>query len=260
MAKDITILGASYSDVPAVVLPQTGGGIARFDDVTVTTATAEDVAQGKVFVASDGTITTGTATGGGGGTGGVHMDADGYLVLDDEAGEDTLSSFLKSMSDLEQGLRYQELPTTVNLSLLTKTLTYALADIKGCKTIVLPVVTTLGNYTFADNKSIETYDIGASSPSSFTAWMFSGSSSMKTLILRKQSIVGLANVNVLNETCFASNGDSVGGTLYVPSSLISSYQSATNWSTILGYEKNQILAIEGSYYETHYADGTEIPT
>ncbi|MBE6129544.1 MAG: hypothetical protein E7185_09745 [Erysipelotrichaceae bacterium] len=69
MAKDITILGASYSDVPAVVLPKTGGGTARFDDVTVTTATAEDVAQGKVFVASDGTITAGTSSGGGGSQG-----------------------------------------------------------------------------------------------------------------------------------------------------------------------------------------------
>lgn len=66
MAKNITLMGASYSDVPAVNLPQTGGGTARFDDVSVTTATASDVAQGKVFVASDGTITTGTASGGGG--------------------------------------------------------------------------------------------------------------------------------------------------------------------------------------------------
>lgn len=65
MAKNITLMGASYSDVPAVQLPQTGGGTARFDDCTVTTATASDVAQGKVFVASDGTVTTGTASGGG---------------------------------------------------------------------------------------------------------------------------------------------------------------------------------------------------
>lgn len=64
MAQNITLLGASYSAVPAVELPKTGGGIARFDDVTVTTATAADVAQGKVFIASDGTITTGTASGG----------------------------------------------------------------------------------------------------------------------------------------------------------------------------------------------------
>lgn len=65
MAQNITIMGASYSAVPAVTLPKTGGGTARFDDATVTTATASDVAQGKVFLASDGTITTGTASGGG---------------------------------------------------------------------------------------------------------------------------------------------------------------------------------------------------
>lgn len=64
MAKNITLLGASYSDVPAVTLPQTGGGTARFDDASVTTATASDVASGKVFLASDGTITTGTSSGG----------------------------------------------------------------------------------------------------------------------------------------------------------------------------------------------------
>jgi hypothetical protein len=58
-------MGASYSDVPAVQLPKTGGGTARFDDASVTTATASDVASGKVFLASDGTITTGTSSGGG---------------------------------------------------------------------------------------------------------------------------------------------------------------------------------------------------
>lgn len=66
MAQNISLLGASYSNCPAVLLPKTGGGTARFDDVTVTTATASDVASGKTFLASDGTITTGTASGGGG--------------------------------------------------------------------------------------------------------------------------------------------------------------------------------------------------
>lgn len=66
MAQNITLLGASYSAVPAVLLPKTGGGTARFDDATVTTATASDVAQGKLFLAANGTITTGTASGGGG--------------------------------------------------------------------------------------------------------------------------------------------------------------------------------------------------
>ena len=66
MAQNITIMGASYSAVPAVTLPKTGGGTARFDDASVTTATASDVASGKVFLAANGTITTGTASGGGG--------------------------------------------------------------------------------------------------------------------------------------------------------------------------------------------------
>lgn len=67
MAQNITIMGASYTGVPAVTLPKTGGGTARFDDASVTTAEAGDVASGKIFLASDGTITTGTSEGGGGG-------------------------------------------------------------------------------------------------------------------------------------------------------------------------------------------------
>lgn len=68
MAQNITLLGASYSAVPAVTLPKTGGGTATFTDVTDTTATAEDVASGKVFFDADGVQTTGTASGGGGST------------------------------------------------------------------------------------------------------------------------------------------------------------------------------------------------
>lgn len=67
MAQNITLLGASYSAVPSVTLPKTGGGTASFVDVTDTTATASDVASGKVFHAADGTLTTGTSSGGGGG-------------------------------------------------------------------------------------------------------------------------------------------------------------------------------------------------
>lgn len=66
MSQNITIQGADYSAVPAVTLPKTGGGTARFDDCSVVTAVASDVASGKIFVASDGTITTGTNSGGGG--------------------------------------------------------------------------------------------------------------------------------------------------------------------------------------------------
>ena len=67
MAQNITLLGASYSAVPAVNLPKTGGGTATFTDVTDTTAAAGDVASGKYFYTAAGVRTQGTASGGGSG-------------------------------------------------------------------------------------------------------------------------------------------------------------------------------------------------
>lgn len=68
MAQNITLMGANYSAVPAVTLPKTGGGTASFTDVSDTTATASDVAEGKYFYTSNGVRTLGTNEGGGGGT------------------------------------------------------------------------------------------------------------------------------------------------------------------------------------------------
>ena len=64
MAQNVTVQGASYSAVPSVVLPKTGGGSASFFDVSDTTAAAADVASGKYFYTSAGVKTAGTASGG----------------------------------------------------------------------------------------------------------------------------------------------------------------------------------------------------
>lgn len=89
--------------------------------------------------------------------------------------------------------------------------------------------------------------------------IFASCPKLKTMVIRKSDgICALTSNNAFQATPFASNGS--GGTLYVPSALISEYQAATNWSTILGYANNQILAIEGSIYKTQYVDGTPIPT
>lgn len=65
MAQNITLQGASYSDVPSVLLPKTGGGQASFVDITDTTATASDVASGKYFYTAAGAKVEGTASAGG---------------------------------------------------------------------------------------------------------------------------------------------------------------------------------------------------
>lgn len=69
MSHNITLLGASYSAVPGVTLPKTGGGTATFYDVSDTTAAAADVATGKYFYTAAGVRTQGTNSGGGGGSG-----------------------------------------------------------------------------------------------------------------------------------------------------------------------------------------------
>lgn len=81
---------------------------------------------------------------------------------------------------------------------------------------------------------------------------------LSVLVLRKQTLVTLANINAFGQSKFKSGG--TGGTLYVPQALIADYQAATNWSTILSYESNQILPIEGSIYETQYVDGHPLLT
>lgn len=67
MSQNISLWGASYSNVPSVTLPKTGGGTASFTDVTDTTATASDVASGKYFYTAagakvQGSIATKTAS------------------------------------------------------------------------------------------------------------------------------------------------------------------------------------------------------
>lgn len=83
MAQSVSLWGATYSDVPAIEVPKSGGGTASFTDVTDTTAIASDVLSGKYFYTAAGEKTLGTGSGGGGS---VTQDQDGYIVLPSTGG------------------------------------------------------------------------------------------------------------------------------------------------------------------------------
>ena len=133
---------------------------------------------------------------------------------------------------------------------------YCFYNCKGLVTAVLKARVTfaLPSHTFNSCDHMTALDLTDFTLGSGSSLI--NASVLATLVIRNTSVAALGNTNVFNGTPFASGG--TGGTLYVPSSLISSYQSAANWSTILGYANNSIQAIEGSPYETAYVDGTPI--
>lgn len=135
--------------------------------------------------------------------------------------------------------------------------------------VVMPSCNIVYNLAFSDSPKLLAADFGgtpASGQGLARASIFSGCSKLNVLVLRSNAVWPLSNINVFWNTPFASG--KAGGTLYVPASLISSYQSASNWSTILGYSTNSIKSIESTATDpdapldltTHYADGSLIPT
>ena len=130
--------------------------------------------------------------------------------------------------------------------------------------IVLPSLSHSGQTnTFNQASALTVADFGGIT--SLGGSFFANCTNLSTLILRKSDeITTLSNINVFTSSPFASGG--TGGTLYVPQSLVSSYQSAKNWSTILGYTNNQIKSIESTHTNPnasidltlYYADGTLI--
>lgn len=134
--------------------------------------------------------------------------------------------------------------------------------------IALPsLVYGYGQYHFDGCNHLERVDYGKANETPSNGLeqnMFYGCSALNMLVLRYSSVRTLGNINTFNNSRFASTGS--GGVLYVPASLVSSYQSASNWSTILGYANNQIKSIESTHTDPdapidltlYYADGTPI--
>lgn len=102
---------------------------------------------------------------------------------------------------------------------------YAFYICSKLTTADFPMVTNIGNYAFMNCSQLTTIDfplakyIGGST--------FHGCSKLNALALRSQSLCSLAHSNSFSGTPISSGT----GYIYVPSSLVDTYKSKTNWST-----------------------------
>lgn len=133
--------------------------------------------------------------------------------------------------------------------------------------VVLPHGYDFSGWNALNNTGMRVLDIGQTAAQ--TAKFGTDSlqnSAIETMILRYPAVASLQSTSCFNGTKFASGG--AGGTIYIPKALYdhlgdgtaSDYKAATNWVTVDGYGTITWAAIEGSQYETQYADGTTIPS
>lgn len=64
MAQNVVINGVTYSSVPEVDIPKTGGGTAKFFDTSTGNITSTDVLEGKTGFNASGSVTGGMANNG----------------------------------------------------------------------------------------------------------------------------------------------------------------------------------------------------
>ena len=116
--------------------------------------------------------------------------------------------------------------TTITFPVVTSIGESTFYSCTSLSTITFPAVTSIGVYAFYDCSSLTTADFPL--VTSIGSYAFYKCTSLETVILRNNSVCSLNNTNAF-KGCTHITG--TGGYIYVPSSLIDTYKTATNWVT-----------------------------
>lgn len=220
-------------------------------DISDTTAIASDVAQGKYFYTLAGQKVQGTATGGGG------IDINDLVMGTQPAGDVTLET---ATTIAGYAFRSYSLVTSVHAKAVTSFAAYAF-QYCTVPVIVSEKGTSGGNNVFVHAEQLAKVDLNHTG--SFSTNCFRYCYRLREMIMRKTGSVTTASagtaVSTDNALSATANAPVIGGAIYVPKNLLANYKTATNWSTLYGKAYNMFLPIEGSIYETQYADGVAIP-
>lgn len=285
---DIILNGATYRDVPAILIPADGGGFAEFSE-----GSGEDTLvkalHNQVTSVSDDTLTSIRSYGLANMTTLESVDFPNLQTINTYA-------FYNDYNLVMNGWQFPKAKTIGNYAfrycygltgdvVLPNTVTsigqYSFANCDGMDTFTAAgAISTLGTYTFngasghvmalrechmpnlgtsialnlnwgnatAANacQHLEVCDIGKAK--SIAANTFANCYKLQTLIIRRTSVTTCANVSAFLNTPLRGRGG-LTAKIYVPQSLIASYQAASVWTTINGYGYVEWLPIEGSEWE-----------
>lgn len=225
MAQDLIIANAQYNGVPSISIPTQGGGSASFVDVSSTTATANDVASGRVFYDANGTETIGTGTGGGGTKYGISIndmfgDVDANGVLSKPTGNiDLVITGFKSVAQFSFYYQFTRNSAIQSISFLdleqistANALQYMCNVCTGLQSASFAKLHTVsGNsgisHCFYSCTNLETADFSALVTASGTTCcqnMFYGCTNLETVNFSSLKTIGFTTGNSTNNRHFYS--------------------------------------------------------
>lgn len=135
--------------------------------------------------------------------------------------------------------------TEIDLPNLTTVSQRAFNSCRSLTSVNIPEATRLNQAAFCDCRVLTAIDLPK--VTYMEHYAFQACSTLTTVILRSETLCSLQGNTVFQDTPFASGG--TGGVVYVPSALIESYKTATNWSALFEAGSLTFAAIEGSEYE-----------
>lgn len=286
--SDIIIAGNTYSDVPKIIVPKAGGGVAEYSE-----GNGEDTLlqalRNQVTSVEDADLTSIRSMGL------AYMTA---LTSVNFPNLQTINTyaFYNDYNLVMDGWQFPKAKTIGNYAfrycygltgdvVLPSTVTsigqYAFANCDGMETFTAPgSISNLGTYTFNGAsghvmalREIHMPNLGTGialnlnfgsttaanacqhlevcdigKVKSIAANTFANCYKLQTLIMRRTSVTTCANVSAFLNTPIRGR-NGLTAEIYVPSALIDSYKAASVWSTINGYGYVEWKAIEGSEWE-----------
>lgn len=138
--------------------------------------------------------------------------------------------------------------------------TYMFQSCTSLKTVVFPKASgrIFADRGFQGCTALEAVDYGAYHEEYGNNYI--SCSSLIAVIYRSSTVtLNRQGANEFSQTPLGGLNGSYAGHIYVPQALIESYQTNTNFSAMYAAYPDLFAPIEGSIYETQYADGTPIP-